>query len=215
MNSKTQLMTALREEFERWETRLAGLAEGQITAAPDEGGFSIKDTMAHLHAWQQISMARLEAALDHREPDYPAWLGGLDPDAEEHLETINMGVYQTFRDGSWVDVHQVWRDGFRRLLALAEAVPEEDLMEAGRYAWLADDPLSAVLVGTLEHHEEHWDTLLVTPPLGGSDQTVTRLTHGPRENWEPQFESMAAQGHDELLDPPTPTEWDHSQWEGL
>ncbi len=169
MNNKTQLMTALHQEFERWEKLLASLAEAQITAAPDDGGFSIKDTMAHLHAWQQISNARLEAALHHREPDYPAWLGGLYPDAEEHLETINSGVYQTYRDQSWVDVHQVWRDGFRRLLALAEAVPEEDLMEPGRYAWLAGDPLSAVLLGTLEHHEEHWDALLALSPSGEAE----------------------------------------------
>ncbi len=213
MNNKTQLMTALRLEFDRWEALLASLAEAQITAAPDDGGFSIKDTMAHLHAWQQISNARLQAALHHREPDYPAWLGGLYPDAEEHLETINAGVYQTYRDWPWADVHGIWRDGFRRLLALAEAVPEEDLMAPGRYAWLADDPLSAVLAGTLEHHEEHWDTLLASSTANGSEQVVTRSTHGPREDWESQFESMAAQGDDELLDPPTPTQWDSDGWE--
>lgn len=169
MNNKTQLMTSLQQEFDRWEDLLARLAVGQITAAPDDGGFSIKDTMAHLHAWQQISNARLEAALHHREPDYPAWLGGLYPDAEEHLETINSGVYQTYRDQSWVDVHRVWHDGFRRLLALAEAIPEEDLMEPGKYAWLAGDPLSAVLLGTLEHHEEHWDALLALSPSGEAE----------------------------------------------
>jgi hypothetical protein len=168
MNNKTQLMTALRQEFERWQSRLAGLAEGQITAAPDDGGFSIKDTMAHLHAWQQISIARLEAALHHREPDYPAWLGGLYPDAEEHLETINTGVYQTYRDWPWVDVHQVWRDGFRRLLELAEAMPEEILSEPGRYAWLEGYPLSAILLGSLEHHQEHFDSLQASSLMTGS-----------------------------------------------
>ena len=79
-------------------------------------------------------------------------------------------------------------------------------MEPGRYPWLADNPLSAVLLGTLEHHQEHWDSLPASSPSGRSEQFVTRPTHGPRENWESQFESMAAQEDDRLLDPPTPSE---------
>jgi len=73
MSEKQQILAALREEFERWEALLAGLSEAQITAPQLDDGWSIKDVIAHLRAWQQRSIARVEAALSDREPDYPDW----------------------------------------------------------------------------------------------------------------------------------------------
>jgi hypothetical protein len=36
----------------------------------------------HLWAWQQRTIARMEAALADREPSFPQWSVDLDPDAE-------------------------------------------------------------------------------------------------------------------------------------
>lgn len=46
-----------------------------------------------------------------------------------------------------------------------------------------------------------------------SNQIIIRPAHRMREGWEQQFEAMATQGDDRLLDPPTPTVWDQSEWE--
>ena len=51
MNDKTQMLAALRQEFDRWEALLAGLSEAQITAPDLPSGLSIKDVIAHLRAW--------------------------------------------------------------------------------------------------------------------------------------------------------------------
>ncbi len=56
-------------------------------------------------------------------------------------------------------VHQVWSEGFLRLIQLAEEIPQEKMFTAGRYPWLKGDPLSAVLLGSCEHHQEHLDSL--------------------------------------------------------
>lgn len=74
MNDKAQIMAALREEFNRWEELLTGFSEEQITASNRIEKLSIKDIIAHLTAWQKISVARMEAARFDREPEYP---GGL------------------------------------------------------------------------------------------------------------------------------------------
>lgn len=41
--------------------------------------WSIKDVMAHLVAWQQVSNARLEAGQPGTQPVQRAWLSGEDP----------------------------------------------------------------------------------------------------------------------------------------
>lgn len=49
-----------------------------------------------------------------------------------------------------------------------------------------------------------------------ADHLVIRPTHPARQNWEAQFQSMAARGDDRLLDPAAalaPTEWEKEGWE--
>ena len=149
----------MRDEIHRWEDLLANLSEAQITAPQLDDGWSIKDVMAHLWAWQQRSIARMEAAVNHTEPVFPRWPADLDPETED-VNQLNAWLYESSRAKSWATVHDEWRTGFLRLLELGEAVPENDLLEPGRFAWLDDNyPLVLVLRGTCEHHEKHRDWL--------------------------------------------------------
>ncbi len=45
------------------------------------------------------------------------------------------------------------------------------------------------------------------------DQLVIRPTLKPRHDWEEQFKAMAERGDDQLLDAPTPTQWDQDEWQ--
>jgi antitoxin MazE len=42
---------------------------------------------------------------------------------------------------------------------------------------------------------------------------VIRPAHHPRQGWAEAAREMAALGDDHLLDEPTPTEWESSEWE--
>lgn len=46
-----------------------------------------------------------------------------------------------------------------------------------------------------------------------SDQIIIRPAHRPRHNWEEQFQVMAANGDDRLLDEALATRWDKEEWE--
>jgi uncharacterized protein YndB with AHSA1/START domain len=159
MNDKQGILIALREEFNRWEALLASLSEEQITAPQLAENWSIKDVIAHLRAWQQRSIARLEAALLSRAPEYPAWPAQFDPEAEGQPHDLNAWLYTTYRDQPWSSVHRDWSQGFLRFLELGEAIPEKDLLDAGRYNWLEGYALFAVLQGSYEHHREHAEYL--------------------------------------------------------
>jgi len=161
MNNKKQMITMLKEEFDRWEELLAGMSEEQITAPQLPSDLSIKDVIAHLRAWQQVSIARLEAALLNREPESPKWPAELEPDSDDDTDQINAWIYETYHEQPWSSVHRDWREGFLRFLELGEAIPEKDLLDAGRYPWLDGYPLSAVLQGSYEHHhKDHLEPLL-------------------------------------------------------
>jgi antitoxin MazE len=46
------------------------------------------------------------------------------------------------------------------------------------------------------------------------NQIIIRPAHPPRYGWDAQFQAMAAQGDDRLLDEPLPaTRWETEEWE--
>ena len=160
MYMKNHILAALREEFNQWEEVLASMSEAQITAALQPAELSIKDEIAHLWAWQQRSIARMEAALHNREPELPQWRLALDPDDEGNTDQTNTWIYETYREQPWPQVQQKWREGYLRLLELAEAIPEMVLLDSSRFAWLAGHPLAFILVASYDHHQEHLEKLL-------------------------------------------------------
>lgn len=160
MNMKEHLLTALKEQLNRWEELLDHLGNNQINALLAPSNWSIKDELSHLRAWQQRTISRLEAALSDQEPVFPKWLPTLDPDLEVSTDQINAWIYETHRDESWVTVRQNWKDGFSQLLELGERISERDMMDESRYTWMEMRPLALILIGTYDHHQEHLDKLL-------------------------------------------------------
>ncbi len=111
--------------------------------------------IAHLWAWQQRSIARMEAALQNREPVFPNWPAEFEPEVEVQPHDLNTWLYETYREKPWPNVYADWRTGFLRLLDLAESIPETDLFDPNRYAWLEGHTLAFILQASYEHHEEH------------------------------------------------------------
>ena len=67
MDDKARALVALRDILNQWKSLLGSLREPELTA-PLPGGLSVKDEVAHLRAWQMVTVARLEAAQLGREP---------------------------------------------------------------------------------------------------------------------------------------------------
>jgi len=159
MNEKEKILVELRDIFNRWQELLASLTEEQVTAPLLPSSWSVKDDVAHMWAWQQASVARAEAALNDRVPNYPEWwqINGPDPNAD--IDRTNAYIYKINRDKPWVRVLADWKEQFSRYLELCKQIPEKDLFEPGRYAWMGSYALSASSLGSLDHHQEHFDTV--------------------------------------------------------
>ena len=159
MNMKDHILAALREQFESWENLLANLSEEQLTAPEFDFDWSIKDVIAHLWAWQQISIARMEAGMLDREPEYPRWILNLGEDWEVDSNRVNALTFKNNHGKPWLEVHQNWQDGFLRFLEIGEKISERDLLDGDRYRWLKGYSLAFILVASYEHHQEHHEKL--------------------------------------------------------
>jgi hypothetical protein len=154
--TKTGQLELLDAERAAWEALLAEVGERPMERPGAAGDWTFKDVVAHLNGWRERTVAKLEAAARGQEPSPPPWPTGLDEDSDEDVDAINRWLYERDRDRSAAEVVAESREQFGRMRAAVEQVSEADLFQPGRYAWLGDYPLSAVLDGSYGHlHEEH------------------------------------------------------------
>lgn len=159
MDMKGHILAALREQFDSWEELLASLNEEQITAPHFDYDWSIKDMIAHLWAWQQISIARLVGGLQDQEPEFPKWIVESDENWEENADKVNAVTFKRHHAKSWSEIHQNWREGFLRLLKLGESISERNLLDGDRFPWLKGYSLAFILIASYDHHQEHLEKL--------------------------------------------------------
>ena len=160
MNMKEHILAALREKFNSWEELLSGLSEEQITVPRFDLGWSIKDVMAHLWAWQQISVSRLEAGLHNRTPELPGWIVDAVDHWEENANQVNDQTFEKYHDKPWPEIYENWRTGFSRLLETGDQISERDMLDGDRYSWLNGYSLAAILIASYDHHQEHFEKLM-------------------------------------------------------
>jgi hypothetical protein len=159
MDMKGHILATLREQFDSWEELLASLSEEQITAPHFDFDWSIKDVMAHLWAWQQISIARMEGGLHDHEPEFPKWILNLGKDWEDNADRVNALTFERNHEKSWAEIYQNWKNGFLHFLELGEKISERNLLDGDRYTWLKGSSLAFILVASYDHHQEHLEKL--------------------------------------------------------
>lgn len=143
-----------------WEALLAEVGEARMEQPGAEGDWTFRDVVAHLNAWRDLTLSRLEAARRGEQPQLP-WPAGMSEeivDGVDGVDEINRWMGERDRDRSVSEVLADSREQFQRLRAAVGALSPEELFEPGRFAWLDGLPLSAVLDGAFEHLEEHQTT---------------------------------------------------------
>ena len=159
MNMKEHILAALREQFDQWEELLMSLSEEELTAPQFDLDWSIKDVIAHLWAWQQISIARMEAGVHDSQPDYPGWILSIGKDWEEDANLVNALTFDANHEKPWSEVYQNWRTGYLQFLDSGNKIPERTLLDSDKYSWLKGYSLAFILVASYDHHQEHLEKL--------------------------------------------------------
>jgi hypothetical protein len=143
-----------------WHMR-AGLERLTAEAGPTRmevhdlvGEYSLKEIVAHLTAWRWWSVARMEAAVQGTTP-VPPWPDALGEENDENVDRINQHFNDAGRTQSVAEVLRDSRATLDRLETAILALSDADLFTPGRYPWLGDYPLAAVITGSAEHFREH------------------------------------------------------------
>jgi hypothetical protein len=158
LTTKARLLETIQAEHTAWHALLDTIGEDRMllpgAAGPD---WTFKDVIAHLTGWRERTLAELQAGLRHTELPPPPWPAEFDEDDPAGLEQINTWIYQANRDRPLAEVLRESEDAWQQMADLVRAMPDDDLLDPQRFAWMGGAPLGpTVLNASFEHlHEEH------------------------------------------------------------
>ena len=138
---KTSVLETIDAERAHWDSLLAEVGEERMDEVGVTEDWSFKDMAAHITAWRQRSLDRLEAAA-RGEPD-PA--SPVDPDSGTE-DRMNADFYEANRDRPLQDVLQQSRETFTRLRDIVNQFSTEDLNDPGRVPWMDGEALGPAIV---------------------------------------------------------------------
>lgn len=115
------------------------------------------DVVAHLWAWQTVSTARVYAALEGRNPDYPAWFTGDD----EEVDATNLRIYENYKHWRWSEAMNEWETNYQHLIELGKRISEMSFLNNDYLPWLPGYSVADVFIYTYHHHLEHQESFTV------------------------------------------------------
>lgn len=156
--SRAELLSRINTARGALERAVAALPESRLLAAGADG-WSVKDHLAHIAAWERVLNALLHGAPEHEAFGVEAaWLATLDTDG------VNAILHERSTSLTPSEVLAEFHAAHAALLTLLDELPEADL-----HAPLADDdprPRMQKIAGdTYLHYDEHrtWIAQLLEP----------------------------------------------------
>lgn len=156
---KRDLIALTRRERGRLDDAIGALPVARLTEPALNDGWSVKDALAHVAAWEQRCLGWITSSLRGEHPadrrEFEATYGDEAKWAQV-IDSFNARVYAENRERPLDDVLAEYRRSFAEMVQTLESLSEEDLFDGGRFAWTAGRPLALFVRGNAdEHYAEH------------------------------------------------------------
>ena len=167
VTTKQELLAAIDREWQALQSVLARLEPAQMTSVHDAEGWSVKDHLVHLAAWQRSVVSLLQGKPRHVALGVDASIY-----ARHDYEEINAVIQRQTAAVTLAQAQAELEAVHEQLLALLEPLSDEDLNQP-YYHYLpaeADDDRRAIDViygNSADHFREHlgWMAVLVAKGL--------------------------------------------------
>ncbi len=160
---KAELLERMRAGREEWDALVSQIPDGVRSEPMLPDGWSVKDLIAHVAAYENWTAAQMRAASEGRAATDMELYGveELPPDPEGwDLDRQNAAIYARYKDMPLADVSTFSARAFVDLIAAVESLSEEDLATPGAQSWAGDATLLALIPGQCyAHYAQHIDDL--------------------------------------------------------
>lgn len=150
---KSELIARIQEGRAALDALIGAISPEQAAAPGPAGGWSVKDHLAHLAAWQCVAYLRV---IGHTRHEHEVF--GMDPAryAASSEEVLNATIYQSCKDRTLAEVRASFEQAYQQVLGALAQLRSEDLQRPVDPAQPHLGTLAANIAGnTYEHFEEH------------------------------------------------------------
>jgi hypothetical protein len=152
---KAELLARIEGEWEALEKAFTGLSDQQMSV-PDSGGWSIKDNLAHLTAWERF----MRLSYLHKKPAHEVM--GIDENTFKQLDEngVNAVLFQRNQHRRVAEVLAELRKEHGQVLAeLANMTFEQMLQPLDPNDPQKRPVINWIIGNTYEHYREHRATI--------------------------------------------------------
>jgi hypothetical protein len=153
ISTKDELIEASKAARFKLEELLSTLNQTQVLAEDLDGGWSVKDVLAHIVAWEDNMVRWVGQALDGETPsDVP-------PD-DDAVNALNEELYIGNKNRDLTGILREFKDSYQRALQATKEVPEEILFNPNYFEWRKGRPLWYMIAANMIwHYQEHTEQL--------------------------------------------------------
>lgn len=141
--TKDELLKAIRRDRTALDEVVARVPDDRLTARVLDQGWSVKDVLAHVSAWERLCARWLEAAARSETPERPE---------VRDVDGTNARFYEEACRLALADVIAGSRRSHEAIVRAVEALPDAELTDERRFGWPAWQLASA---NSDEHYREH------------------------------------------------------------
>ena len=117
--------------------------------------WSVKDLLAHLHAWHEMTLNWEQAGRGGDRPSIPA-------EGYTFAETpaLNEAIYQRTKNDGWDEIVVRFQTTHAELMAVIDSYGDDELFAKRRYPWTRSTSVGSYLVSATSSHYA-WASKLV------------------------------------------------------
>jgi hypothetical protein len=161
--SKADLIQKVNQAYAEMSAILDALLEDQMIEPGVMEGYSIKDLLAHLAAWERLCVNWIRTSLQGEQP--VRWAPGFEVNSDDPVESLNRlneRIYKDYRDSTLRETLADFRIAHEKCLGAIQLLSDEQLNDPQLFEWLNGHPVWQIIAAnSYEHYREHLDQIEV------------------------------------------------------
>lgn len=156
--TKRELLDAMEQSHQDMVRLLASMSDAEKVAPILQGGWSAKDSLAHLVAWEKMTVDWMTRSLQGEH--VKRFIPGFEYDTDEQhvpvMERLNQHLYEQNKERPLDEVMKDFRATHRVIFDFVAQLDERDIFDPDRFAWRKGSPAADMIGGnTYDHYAEH------------------------------------------------------------
>ena len=145
--NKTEVLAAIDKERKALEAILETLTPEQMIEPGVVGEWSVKDVLAHLVEWEQMTLVWYRTGLRGEIPEMPA------PGYKWHqTPQLNQMIYEKHRDRPLGEVMEQFHASHQEIMGVIGELSNEELFTEERYPWTRKNAMGTYFVSNTSGH---------------------------------------------------------------